>query len=707
MISGKYTVRADELSNALQTVVATATVNPCEITVLSDSLSYVAVNYSPPRLYCALDVMIWQLLPPLDGELLRVTVTDEDNDTIADFLSTHKYKTELRRLPSSGTAKITAELTVNNVRYSATKLKPLANELVEAQLTQDDVKIESVESPAFFEVSIALDTDLIKPATKISLRLSSISSAWLYTQEVVVRAGTSKFDLKIAPGEYRVEAKGFFDGSIVYAVLAPETLIVASNTTLSLQTKRGANLSVRGFPDFLSWGAISDLSDLSGAAFVNARASSVFKYAGNDGAGDWAGYRTEDPATKMTVELANTIATTIGGNHKVLPIMVAYTCNLSLGDVPTRLANAEWHKHSLANLILSLRVARETAQDFDTSLAPAGFILNADFLGECQKHELPPTYYMPVREPLSEALRHREVPGRFPGDLPYEITDTLKGYVAAVNWLVSLIAIDVTYGWQVNVWGVGNSEWVYSRDPTKTPAKMAKETADYIKLLGVHSGTYRPHFLAIDRYEADDFTQRAYTNSYCYGPYEWGQFYNFVGALSLEMEVPVMPWQIPASRIPNRNEPVLNLEVENWGSGGTHLFGDPLIANDYRNIHPTILGIKQTSLVPHEDVEGLFKSAQPFDMSFPTFGDFLYRGIFTTLLGGGATTGIIENVGKTGRWTQEKLKAYMENPIPIQADTSRPTRPKHPGSKHPGKLTGKPGDPYCPYCDQLLPQFRR
>ena len=46
----------------------------------------------------------------------------------------------------------------------------------------------------------------------------------------------------------------------------------------------------------------------------------------------------------------------------------------------------------------------------------------------------------------------------------------------------------------------------------------------------------KPHFLAIDRYEADDFTQRAYVNGYCYGPREWERYFDFCKAVEPRAE---------------------------------------------------------------------------------------------------------------------------------------------------------------------------
>jgi hypothetical protein len=101
------------------------------------------------------------------------------------------------------------------------------------------------------------------------------------------------------------------------------------------------------------------------------------------------------------------------------------------------------------------------------------------------------------------------------GTIPASITEDVKGYVAAVNWLIYTVAPKVVFGWQVNLWGVGRSEWVYEDGD---PFAFAQQTATYVDNLQVYSGDHRPHFLAVDRYEADDFTQRSYVNGYCYGP---------------------------------------------------------------------------------------------------------------------------------------------------------------------------------------------
>jgi len=102
-------------------------------------------------------------------------------------------------------------------------------------------------------------------------------------------------------------------------------------------------------------------------------------------------------------------------------------------------------------------------------------------------------------------LEHPEVDA---ATAPDDIHDDVRGYIQAVNWVTRLVAPEVTFGWQVNLWGVGAANWMY--DSGDEPAVNAKATADYVTALGVFEGDLPPDFLAVDRYEADDFTARMF-----------------------------------------------------------------------------------------------------------------------------------------------------------------------------------------------------
>ncbi len=183
----------------------------------------------------------------------------------------------------------------------------------------------------------------------------------------------------------------------------------------------------------------------------------------------------------------------------------------------------------------------------------------------------------------------------------------------------------------------------------------------------MYSGDFAPHFLAIDRYEADDFTQRGYVNGYCYGPREWERFFDFCEGVSRALKLPVMPWQIPASRTPVTTDLVNpDFDSQHWGTGGSYLLGDAAVGSDYHHVHPTVLALQFPSAFQADmgaTAQDMFIRSEPFDITPPAYTDFPLRGIFAVLLGGGATTGIISTVGDSEPWVRNKLNAYMDNPI--------------------------------------------
>ena len=665
--SGTYNVVVDELATREQTVVAIPEISPARVTVETDKHTGVEVKYSAVTKYSALDLKIGALPSPIDKEELHVKVIEQNTQKpLGEFFSPHNHTTKLLRLPESGTADVQAQITLNNTKYFAEKNGHLSNQVLQVTLGQSDIKTENVDVRGFVTLPIEVGGDL-QSGKGLFVHIKTLGDAKVvYTQQVQAKTGTYNFAVPVAPGQYTVQAPGVIDDGTVYAINVATRLTVAQDgkSKLHLTTQRGAYLNVNGFPNFLSFGGLSDLGQTSEKDFTAAKASSLFKYAGNDGAGDPTVYLDDDPATTRTIALAKSVEQQIGGGHTVLPVMISYTCNLSGGNVSVQLRNETNHAHSFANLILSLKLAKQHGKPAH----PCGYVINADFLGECQMHDFGPDYEMPVIGPLEVALSKRNVSV----PVPTSITNTLHGYVHGVNWLIRTVAPNVTFGWQVNLWGVKKSDWVYLPEKGSTdtdPADKALETADYIRSLGLYTtgSANPPDFLAVDRYEADDFTSRSYPNGYCYGPAEWNRFYSFCAHLSLDLQVPIMPWQIPASRIPHLTDPVSDLNTEHWGTGGTYLFGDAKIGSSVANINPTVLNIS----LDHDrtrgatTVEEVFNRGEPWDLSGPKFRDFPLRGIFTVLLGGGSTTGIVETIGKTGRWTQERVSTYMSAPVPL------------------------------------------
>lgn len=658
----KYRVVPDELVNPLETVVAEANAWPNQLVVPEDETVSTTVTYGQVVHYLAVDVKV-NRIQAVSTEEFYIKVTDATGKTLGDTFSTSGHTAKLRRLPWSAKVDVSIGVVVNNVRYIATKKEVVPqDDFVDVSIAEADIQEEQVPGPTVhLNVEVKGGSGLDRAMAVHLLKTTAHAENTVYKGSVRTKPGSTSFPL-VAPGTYTVQVVGFVNKWVVYAVFTDPTLEVKPDGTskLSLRLRAGANLKVRGFPGFLSFGGITDLVDRTGQDFINARAASLFKYAGIDGGGDPDKHLPDDPATTITIEVAQNVQKNLG--EPVLPIMISYTCNLSGGNTINQLQDESAHEHSLSNLILSLQLTKQHGKP----PVPAGYVINPDFLGECQANDLCAGHVMPVKEPLKKALKYRGLSD----DIPETIDDSLGGYVLAVNWLVRTVAPEVTFGWQVNLWGGGEgSAWMYGE---QSPAVPAKQTADYVNRLNVFNAHYQPDFLAVDRYEADDFTERGYGKEYCYGPYEWRRFFDFCAALSLDLKVPVVPWQIPASRIPLVTDDVDDLEKEHWGTGGSYILGDADVGSEIANINRKILDIEFSPLPSVTTVRDLFKRGEPFDLTQPAYMDLPLRGIPGVLLGGGQTTGIVDTIGMTGPWTQKKLKEYRPHALSLENSIDDP-----------------------------------
>ena len=668
-----YTVTADELTNRNETVVATARVNPVSITVTNGESTDLNVIYSKVDKYSAIDVTVGNL-SPLEREQVHVKLV-RAGATLDDTWSPN-HAVGFRRLPSSGTIDVSVGTTVNNVQYSC---NPKSVSVSVSQFKVDFPKADKVgpiDTHGFVTLPIEVTTDL-KLTANINVRLVGVSPVNLiYNQQVTTKTGTTPVAVPVFPAHYTVQLSNFVQDYTVYVVKASPTLTVTPDgkTKLKVTITRGASLKVPGFPSFLSFGGISKLAlkdkdtFVNEPDFVNARASSVFKYAGTGGNGNPEDYLVSDTATVAAVHFAYNVGNTL--KQPVLPLMVSYTCNLSGSGGVQNLTQpgVDTLAHTFGNLILSLTEANKAIQEYPVNAV--GFIVNPDFIGACQQNKLTKDSPVIFAKDLQAALNERKVTDPIPDDI--KNSKTLHGYVQAVNWLVRTISskfkFPVPFGWQVNLWGVGSSLWIYGKDD---PAKIAKEMSDYAKAIGVFDSPYCPDFLAVDRYEGDDFTSRGYPKGYCYGPREWPRFYDLCEALSENLLIPVMPWQIPSSHTPLVKDLVDDLDKEHWGTGGSFLLGDPGVNSHYSNINPKILAIQFGIQDMGEGVTAMFKRDETFDWTNPVYPNFPLRGIFAVLLGGGEATGIASDIGNAGPFVLDKLGAYMKNPIPL--DNLHPT----------------------------------
>lgn len=690
LLAGSYSITPHELVSEDRNVVVPVQVTPKKINIEVDKTSEVKISFGTIKRYSSLKFSISNI-PELATETFFVTL-QSDNGYHYNFETRLDRVSNIYELPATGKLNITVnKINLNNKAYEF-NVEPvnLTNNNVEVKIKKDNIKVKEETHNIAGKVSISLESDKDLTGKFIEVRL--ISENHSYNQFFEIKnKNEHDFSVEVKSGKYKVIAGNFIDKKIVHVVeTLPEIEVKNGDNKLKVTIKASANLVVRGFdPDTLTFGGCATLEPDNDTFFIKAKARSIFKYAGSGGNGDPDKILVEDFATKNTIALARKIEKVFKESennvvHKVLPVMISYTVQLSGGD-DAALQSQEKLKNSFANFILTLSVIMKSKDDAHS--VPAGIIVNPDMLGNCLQHKLPANHAMPVKGPLQEALKARKVlietiPGvsALPA-VPSGITEDIKGYIQAVNWLVSVLAPAVTFGWQINLWGIdgGGSQWVYGAKMTDkvasfTAKEAAKKIADFVRDMGVYTGKHVPDFLAIDRYEADDLTPRSFGNSYCYGPQQWAVYFDFCAAISAELKLPVMPWQIPASRTPLLKDEVnVKFEDQHWGTAANYILGDPELGSNVDNIHPTV---RNFSFSKHNaaaiaqlvgDTPGaMYQQGGAFDVSRPAYRDFPLRGIFHVEFGGGSTVGMVPPTG--GRkadlnWGNQKLAEYAEHPV--------------------------------------------
>ncbi|VVD95750.1 hypothetical protein PHO31112_01860 [Pandoraea horticolens] len=733
--AGTYRINAPELRNAAGTLRASVALQPDEVVIRRGESTDLSVRFGSVVRSTTVDVSLdFADIPGLCDEEIQLSYL-EGNTEKHRFVLRSGQTHRMEMLPLSGSFTLrAADVRLNNIHYQIDDyVKQLDGQYHLVKFTREQVRQMDDSHPdaAKFSIGVSVVTPV---AERFTLRLVDHSNPprQYRFDDIRVDNYSAEQAVLVAPGAYEVVVESFIFNSVVHYIdVQPNPLSVVGKVPARVEASvvAGANLHVPGFPNFLSFGGCANMSPSNVDDFAAARVSSLFKYSGDDGMGDAGHYLPpgKEPTPRI-IQMARDVSAKLNDALPVLPVMISYTCNLSLGNVEVIIRDPERHKFSFANYIQALQMAQAT-QDPEHPV-PAGFIVNPDYLGECQKYGFAPTYAIPVRQPLASALEYHGVDFEIPSD----ITDTLKGYVKAVNWLTRVIAPSVVLGWQLNLWGVAGSQWVYRDfeyaevfDPvdgqmkkmTITPERAGELMAQYALLVGVFDDiafTRRDgaravakgaDFMAVDRYEADDFTIRSYANGYCYSPYEWERTFDFCAVLSRHLRKPVMPWQIPASHLATTADQVdepprvsasgnicaqriraranghrysdaersggLGFDEQHWGSGGSYLLGHPEIGAAVDAIHPYLLSVEFNPVYAPtmgSNARELF-SRHAWNLSAPKYLDFPQRGIFSVLLGGGATTGVVGAVGDPSSWVRTRLAAYRENPVTFEQGKRR------------------------------------
>ncbi|MGY3687675.1 hydrogenase expression protein [Vibrio coralliilyticus] len=664
---GEYQVTALDVSS--EEGIATAASPTTTVTVDSDQAAPTAsVQYDAFVYYAAIDLT----MPAIEGVAGSLTTNvavhpagSEDiersvivpfggNLDIGKLLDGHSY--DLSYSP----------VTVNNTLYQPQdNLNISVNKDSETEVTAD-VSSTAIDTEGFRIVETTL-SGLPSEAMPVLVNLVATDGSGLYSYEITENTFTLPDTVK--PGEYQVEIDPVSAGETRYAYDGEESVTVTEGSTpfvLALPFREAMSLAVKGFPDFVANGTVTNDSEQATQEIGATRVDAIFKYAGLSGSGDPDVILPKDGLPLHTTYANAQTASGISGKP-VLPVMVVYTANASggasWGDLKD---NNLLYKH-YATFITQATAAQEYARGDGSS--PMSFVLNPDFLGELQKNPsdvemLSVSGSVEVNNQLARALEYMEETYGYqpPVEIP-QFEDTLKGYIASLNFIMNAFAEDVTYGWQINLWAVGSANWIHTSED-QSEAK-GQEVAEFIASLDVYSGTYTPDYIVFDKYERDGFGSEAIAN-YAYNATSWTRYLSYVKTISDGADSPAMIWQIPGGHMPTKEEGNDLISVEHEASGGSYFMGDARISTDISTIRAGLLDKALSAEIYNgaSNVGELLAKDNGYDWSRMAMHDLPKSNVFSIFWGGGSTTAVV-SIGSNGTdngWLDGKVDAYAQSP---------------------------------------------
>ena len=292
--------------------------------------------------------------------------------------------------------------------------------------------------------------------------------------------------------------------------LKPTLIACALCSVSSLSFASVDNLTVAGFPDYVSHGTITD--NQANIA-VDTQVDSVFKYAGFGGNGDPCQILAYDELPLHdTIINAQNISNVSG--KEVLPVMVVYTANGSGGmgyigasgectDGSGTLQDLQ-NDEALYKHYATFITQAVAAQDYsDGQSTPMSFILNPDFLGEFQKYwdqdSLKEEGSVHVNTQLTQAIDY--IRTTYPNvTIPSQpiFENNIIGYIASINFIMELFAPNISYGWQMNIWAGDSALWLQAdNDLSQEKADIVN---DFLKELKVYNGDYKPDYIVFDKW---------------------------------------------------------------------------------------------------------------------------------------------------------------------------------------------------------------
>ena len=479
------------------------------------------------------------------------------------------------------------------------------------------------------------------------------------------------------------------------------------------------SLAVKGWGTNLEMGTVMIPEPIKDQPLGESGLKAIFKYAGDGGDGDpgaiyfgtkWGNLFKPD-ATKNSLEMAKRVnLLSVARKDAIMPVMVVYTAQLSGGptavmqdilDIPagTTSGDTEFLKDHYANLIIetALMLGYRTTSNPN----PGTILFNPDMLGALQQSDVINSTFrkkdgsyvkVNVRAKLQAAIDYVYdnqayaaslgytvvLPATKPS-LPADLTDDIKGWFQSQNWVVKTFGQNaIPYGWQLNLWAQGTSTWIHGVNGDKnkphTDATLWRDAsgqvAAFLDDAGVYKGAYVPDFVAIDRYEFDDFREAARNINYAYDSQDWKNFLTYTRQISSYLQRPAMLWQVPASHILTTNESIPNPDYVTLHSGaaGSFFMGDPALGVGAKNAASVMRSIPlngQPYFGGQTSVGSWLDLFPAYDWTQDQLQLTINSNVFSILWGGGNTMGVIETAatGNDGGWMMQRTKDYYTHKL--------------------------------------------
>ncbi|WP_119343224.1 hypothetical protein [Facilibium subflavum] len=205
-----------------------------------------------------------------------------------------------------------------------------------------------------------------------------------------IQNGETSIDLQA--GSYQAKATTVIDGKYQYQ-LSPVLFNVKKDmiNTLALSfNKQKFSNQVRGWPNYIAMGAVTDANVANTNQLEDRNIDSVFKYAGDGGNGD-PGKIVYPIYTQNTYNFADKLSKLNG--HKTRPVMVVYTAEMSGGtsfkDFDNEKSDSALENRVLTKHFVNLMLLAQTMQtEHDKDDLDGSVVLNPDLMGMVQQQKL-------------------------------------------------------------------------------------------------------------------------------------------------------------------------------------------------------------------------------------------------------------------------------------------------------------------------------